>query len=103
MKYGKHGMEGNDNHPPAPSYSASLRRRGSFHIMSTKVNEVVEHFFREESGKLASSLTRAFGLSKLDVVEDLVQDALLAAMTQWSFRGIPENPTAWLHRVAKNK
>ncbi|HET6401064.1 MAG TPA: sigma-70 family RNA polymerase sigma factor [Candidatus Kapabacteria bacterium] len=71
--------------------------------MSTEVNQVVEHLFREESGKLASSLARSFGLSKLVDVEDIVQDALLAALTDWSFRGIPENPTAWLHRVAKNK
>jgi RNA polymerase sigma factor (sigma-70 family) len=71
--------------------------------MSAQINAVVEHLFRQESGKLASSLARAFGLSKLDEVEDVVQDALLAALTDWSFRGIPENPTAWLHRVAKNK
>src|SRR5271156_5832790 len=71
--------------------------------MSAEVNAVVEHLFRQESGKLASSLARAFGLSKLDEVEDVVQDALLAALRNWSFRGIPDNPTAWLHRVAKNK
>lgn len=65
--------------------------------------EVVENLFRNESGKLASSLARAFGLNKLGVVEDIVQDTLLAALDTWSFRGIPENPTAWLHRVAKNK
>ncbi len=71
--------------------------------MSPTINAVVEHLFREEAGKLSASLARAFGLSRLEVVEDIVQDALLAALTDWSFRGIPENPTAWLHRVAKNK
>jgi RNA polymerase sigma-70 factor (ECF subfamily) len=71
--------------------------------METGVGEVVEHLFRQESGKLAASLSRAFGLRKLGVVEDIVQDTLLAALNTWSFRGIPENPTAWLHRVAKNK
>jgi len=69
----------------------------------SNVHKVVEHLFRQESGKLASSLARAFGLSKLGTVEDIVQDTLLAALNTWSFRGIPENPTAWLHRVAKNK
>jgi RNA polymerase sigma factor (sigma-70 family) len=67
------------------------------------VSAVVEHLFRQESGKLASSLIRAFGLSRLGEVEDIVQDALLSALRTWSFRGIPENPTAWLHRVARNK
>lgn len=71
--------------------------------MSERVNEVVEHLFRKESGKLAASLARAFGLQKLGIVEDIVQDTLVAALNTWSFRGIPENPTAWLHRVAKNK
>ena len=71
--------------------------------MSEHVNEVVEHLFRKESGKLAASLARAFGLQKLGVVEDIVQDTLVSALNTWSFRGIPENPTAWLHRVAKNK
>jgi RNA polymerase sigma factor (sigma-70 family) len=71
--------------------------------MSVQVNEVVEHLFRQESGKLAASLTRTFGLSRIETVEDIVQDALLAALNVWSFRGLPENPTAWLHRVAKNK
>jgi RNA polymerase sigma-70 factor (ECF subfamily) len=70
---------------------------------SEKVGEVVEHLFRKESGKLSASLARAFGLQKLGVIEDIVQDTLLAALDAWSFRGIPENPTAWLHRVAKNK
>ena len=71
--------------------------------MNAEVNEVVEHVFRQESGKLAASLARAFGLQKLGVIEDIVQDTLLAALSNWSFRGVPENPTAWLHRVAKNK
>ena len=71
--------------------------------MSAQVNELVDHLFRQESGKLASSLVRTFGLSKLEAVEDIVQDALLAALNDWSFHGVPENPTAWLHRVARNK
>src|ERR1019366_8757078 len=71
--------------------------------MSEHVNDVVEHLFRQESGKLSASLARAFRLSKLGEVEDIVQDTLLAALKVWSFRGVPENPTAWLHRVAKNK
>jgi RNA polymerase sigma factor (sigma-70 family) len=71
--------------------------------MSAQVNEVVEHVFRQESGKLAASLARAFGLQRIGVVEDIVQDTLVAALDSWRFRGIPENPTAWLHRVAKNK
>ena len=72
-------------------------------VNEVSAHAVVEHLFRQESGKLASSLTRAFGLSRLGDVEDIVQDTLLAALRTWSFRGIPDNPTAWLHRAARNR
>jgi RNA polymerase sigma-70 factor (ECF subfamily) len=32
-----------------------------------------------------------------------VQDTLLQALTTWSYKGLPDNPSAWLHRVARNK
>jgi RNA polymerase sigma factor (sigma-70 family) len=35
--------------------------------------------------------------------EDAVQEALLAAATAWPADGIPDNPLAWLIRVAANK
>jgi RNA polymerase sigma-70 factor (ECF subfamily) len=70
---------------------------------TTDARKEVENLFRHEAGKLAASLSRAFGLSKLNIVEDLVQDALLSALRTWSFHGVPPNPTAWLHRVAQNK
>ncbi len=68
-----------------------------------QINAMVEHVFRHEYGKLVSTLVRAVGISKLDDVEDVVQDSLLAAMTSWAFRGVPDNPTGWLVQVAKNK
>ena len=68
-----------------------------------QIDAIVEHLFRHEYGKLVSTLVRAVGISKLDDVEDIVQESLLAAMTGWSFRGVPERPTAWLITVAKNK
>ena len=71
--------------------------------MSANVNTIVEHLFRQESGKLAATLARAFGLDRLGVVEDIVQDTLLTALRLWSFRAVPDDPTAWLYRVARNK
>jgi RNA polymerase sigma factor (sigma-70 family) len=68
-----------------------------------EVNKILNHLFRQESGKMVSVLTRLFGLAKLDIAQDLVQDTLLAAMAVWPYRGIPENPSAWLMQVAKNK
>jgi RNA polymerase sigma-70 factor (ECF subfamily) len=66
-------------------------------------NQLVEHFFRHESANLVSVLTRVFGFSQLQLVEDTVQSALLEALEHWKINGIPDNPAAWVHRVAKNK
>jgi RNA polymerase sigma-70 factor (ECF subfamily) len=59
--------------------------------------------FRQEAGKLVAVLTRILGTQNLEVAEDAVQETLLEAMECWSARGLPENPPAWLFRVAKNK
>ena len=47
-------------------------------------------------------LTRRFGPSYLDLIENSVQDAMLRAMETWPGRGVPEEPTAWIRRVAQN-
>jgi predicted RNA polymerase sigma factor len=66
------------------------------------VERLVEHLFRHEAGRLIAILTRAFGPEHLDLAEDVAQDALIKALEVWPYHGIPENPTAWLARVAKN-
>jgi len=48
-------------------------------------------------------LTKIFGTANLDLAEDVVQDAMVEAISQWQIKGIPDNPSAWLFRVAKNK
>jgi len=67
------------------------------------IPKLVDHLFRRESGKLVSVLTRIFGSKNLNLAEDVVQDSLLEAMDQWKFSGVPENPAAWLYKVAKYK
>ena len=64
---------------------------------------LVDHLFRHEAGRMVSALTRAFGTENLETVEDAVQETLLLAMEVWPFRGVPDNPSAWLFRVARNK
>lgn len=71
--------------------------------MKQSTNQLVEHFFRHESAKLVAVLTRAFGIRRIDLVEDMVQVAMLEAMHAWKQRGVPDNPAAWMHRVAKNR
>lgn len=67
------------------------------------VAPLVEHFFRHESGRLVAVLTRLFGWSHFDLVEDVVQETLLDALQAWRVRGVPDNPPAWIRRVAGNK
>ncbi|HZV04538.1 MAG TPA: sigma-70 family RNA polymerase sigma factor [Gemmataceae bacterium] len=66
------------------------------------VAPLVEHFFRHEAGRLVSVLTRIFGFRNFDLVEDMVQATLVDALNAWRVR-VPDNPSGWVHRVAKNK
>ena len=67
------------------------------------INQLVDHLFRHESGKMIAVLSRLLGLQNIEVAQDLVHDTLLQAMSTWSYKSIPDNPSAWLYRVAKNK
>lgn len=62
-----------------------------------------EHFFRHEFGRLVATLSRRVGLRHLEAVEDAVQEALLAAVDSWPKTVVPDNPSAWLYRVAHNR
>src|SRR5215212_7152676 len=68
-----------------------------------KVDQLVGHLFRNEAGKMAAVLTRLLGFENLDTAEDIVQDVLLKAVTAWRYKGIPDNPSAWLYTVARRK
>jgi RNA polymerase sigma-70 factor (ECF subfamily) len=67
------------------------------------VRQMVEHLFRHQSARILAGLCRAFGLEHLELAEEVVQDALLQALRQWPFHGVPDNPAAWLTRVARNR
>src|SRR5580765_8169554 len=64
--------------------------------------EAADHFFRHEGAKVVATLTAHLGTHRLQLAEDVVQEALLRAMQTWSYRGVPDNPAAWLTQVAKN-
>ena len=52
---------------------------------------------------MIATLTKIFGVHNLALAEDVVQDAFCRALEVWSFRGMPENPSAWLMTTAKNR
>jgi RNA polymerase sigma factor (sigma-70 family) len=65
--------------------------------------EITDHLFRRESGRMVATLARIFGVHNLALAEDVVQDAFCRALEVWKFRGVPENPSAWLMAAAKNR
>lgn len=52
---------------------------------------------------MVATLTRIFGVHNLGLAEDVVQDAFCRALEQWKFRGVPEDPRAWLMATARNR
>ena len=67
------------------------------------MTELHEHLFRREAGRLVATLTRIFGVEHLALAEDVVQDAFCRALEVWPFRGVPDNPSAWLMATAKHR
>ena len=56
---------------------------------------------RQHAAPLAAALMRVTG--DFATAEDLVQDAVLAALQHWPAEGIPERPDAWLFTVARRR
>ena len=65
--------------------------------------ELGDHLFRHESGRMVAALTRVLGVHNLALAEDVVQDAFCRALEVWPFRGMPDNPSAWLMTTAKRR
>jgi RNA polymerase sigma-70 factor (ECF subfamily) len=65
-------------------------------------HQLADHLFRHEAGRIVSILTGIYGARRLQLAEDVVQEAMIRAMKSWPVGGIPENPGAWLLRAAKN-
>lgn len=62
------------------------------------LNGPIEHLLRELTPQVLGAVVRRF--RDFAAAEDAVQDALLAAATQWPDEGLPTNPRAWLMQVA---
>lgn len=75
--------------PPAPDHAPAA-------------GQVAEHFFRHEGARLVAILTGRLGVQRLGLAEDVVQEALVRALQTWPYRGVPDNPAAWLTQAAKN-
>lgn len=65
--------------------------------------QLVDHFFRHEYGRLVAILSSRVGVCHIEDIEDAVQSALMTALDTWTTSGLPDNPSAWLFRVANNE
>ncbi len=63
---------------------------------------VADDLFRREGARLVATLAAKLGTHRLQLAEDVVQEALVRALQTWPYHGIPENPAAWLTQAAKN-
>jgi RNA polymerase sigma factor (sigma-70 family) len=63
--------------------------------------EALEDLLRRLAPQVLGALMRRYG--RLDTCEDAVQEALLAAATQWPGQGVPDNPHGWLVTVATRR
>ncbi|MFI7663156.1 RNA polymerase sigma factor [Micromonospora parva] len=69
--------------------------------MSQPTHAELARVVRDHAGQLAASLVRLVG--DFSAAEDLVQDAIEAALTHWPVEGIPERPAAWMYTVARRR
>jgi RNA polymerase sigma factor (sigma-70 family) len=71
--------------------------------MNVLLPSTIETLFRRESGRLISVLIRLLGPQNLQLAEDVVQEAFVAALRDWSIHGVPDNPPAWLLTAARRR
>lgn len=69
--------------------------------MHSSTHEAISAVWRIESAKIVASVARM--VREIGLAEELAQDALVSALESWPGQGVPDNPGAWLMRVAKNR
>ena len=69
--------------------------------MTDAVHAQLARVVREHASQLAASLMHVTG--DFATAEDLVQDAVLAALRHWPVEGIPQRPDSWLFTVARRR
>jgi RNA polymerase sigma factor (sigma-70 family) len=70
-------------------------------VTDAETQRAVDAVWRLESARIIAGLARLTG--DLGLAEDLAQDALVAALSQWPGSGIPPNPGAWLMSTARHR
>lgn len=70
-------------------------------MAATDTHQVIETVFRIERARLVAGLGRM--VRDVGLAEELAQDALVTALSEWPQTGVPKNPGAWLMAAAKRR
>ena len=70
-------------------------------MTADETHRAIEATFRIERARLIAGLARL--VRNVDLAEELAQDALVVALSEWPRTGVPANPGAWLMTVAKRR
>jgi RNA polymerase sigma factor (sigma-70 family) len=70
-------------------------------VTARETHHAIEATFRIERARLIAGLARV--VRNVDRAEELAQDALVVALSEWPRTGVPANPGAWLMAVAKRR
>jgi RNA polymerase sigma factor (sigma-70 family) len=85
--------------PSAPAVRAVEPRAASTNAETRR--QELSRVVRDQAASLAGTLVRVTG--DFATAEDLVQDAILAALERWPQEGVPDHPDRWLFMVARNR
>lgn len=66
-------------------------------------DDQLRHLFQQEFSKMVAVISSLYGLQHIEIAEDVVSETFLTATETWQIKGVPQNPTAWLYAVAKQK
>jgi RNA polymerase sigma factor (sigma-70 family) len=70
-------------------------------VKGPRIDASVDHLLRELAPQVLGAIVRRYG--DFAAAEDAVQDALIAAASQWPRDGVPDSPRAWLIQVASRR
>jgi RNA polymerase sigma factor (sigma-70 family) len=70
-------------------------------MAATNTHDAIETVFRIERVRLIAGLARM--VRDVGLAEELAQDALVTALSEWPKTGVPRNPGAWLMAAAKRR
>src|SRR2546423_12854533 len=66
-----------------------------------QIRELLASLYREDSGRILSTLIRLLG--DFDLAEEAMHEAFAAALSLWPQSGVPANPRPWLISTARFK